>query len=426
MANAAAQSSSEPTPRYELTYETDRIVDFNNLDLFANGQPVAIFHRLQREAPVYWQPSQGLSAPGYWNITRYADIRQVSIDKETFTSTMGYRISHPLDGYERFRRARFGNLVAMDPPKHSTYRRIITPPFLNRALSQHADAIRGRVTRLIDDVAGKGHCDFVEALAKKLPIWTIAHLLGVPEEDIPLLLEATDMAGGAEDPELVKNLDEAADKVLELFEYGRRALEDRRRNPREDLLTAIATATVSDETLSAEELDGFVVVMVIAGNETTRNTISGGMWELCQNPAQKQLLIDSPARIPNAVEEMLRRSSVVNHMCRTPKKDIELGGQRIAAGERIAMWYGAANHDPSVFPEPETFDISRANADQHLAFGIGIHKCIGAQLARMQVNIFFEELLRRLPDIRAVEPPRRTRSILASSIKRFPVAFTPA
>jgi linalool 8-monooxygenase len=421
----------EKGPFTKPVYPTEAIVDLNDLDVFLAGPPHAAFKRLRREAPVYWQDENQTSwEPGYWAITKYEDVVHISKNPQIFSSAKGINITlgDPDVVNPQVVNALIGGMIGMDAPQHMAYRRIAVPAFTPKAVAGFEPRIRARVNELIDAVAARGECDFVTTLAEQLPLWTLAELLGAPQADVPRLMDWTNRLTGQADPEFNPTGATSSDMFpvfMDLFSYGRQMMEDRRRAPREDLCSVVANATFEGEDLPPGTLDGFFLLMVIAGNETTRNTISGGLLELSRNPAQYDKLRANPSLLPNAVEEMLRIVSPVMHMRRTVTVDTEVRGQKMRAGDKVVMWYGSANRDEDVFPDGDRFDIERTNASNHLAFGIGPHFCLGSRLGQIQIRIMFEELLKRLPDIRAIGAPQRMRTNFIAGIKHLPVAFTP-
>ncbi len=418
----------EKGPFTEPAYPTAPIVDLNDLDVFLDGPPHSAFARMRREAPVYWQDEHRLSwEPGYWAITRHRDIVEVSKNPQIYSSAKGINITlgDPEVMNPQVVNALVGGMIGMDSPQHMAYRRICVPSFTPKAIASFEPRVRARVNDLIDAVAAKGECDFVTTLAEQLPIWTLAEILGAPQQDLPRLIDWTNKLTGQNDPEFNPTAGSTIQTFFELFTYGRALLEARRLEPRDDLCSIVANATIEGAELAPGALDGFFLLLVIAGNETTRNTISGGLWELTRNPDQFAKLRANPALLPNAVEEMLRIVSPVMHMRRTVTTDTELSGQKLKAGDKVVMWYGSANRDEDVFPDGDRFDIERKNASDHLAFGVGPHFCLGSRLGQLQIRIMFEELLKRLPDIHAAAPPERMRNNFINGIKHLQATFTP-
>jgi cytochrome P450 len=292
-------------------------------------------------------------------------------------------------------------------------------------------------TRLLDQMAGLGDCDLVEALSSRLPLFTLCEILGVPEADRPKFLTwmhyleiagniTAEQRGAIEmTPEVIAFIQAFNAAIGEMFEYGRRMLHLRRQDPQPDLMTAIARATIDDELLADEYLDGSWLLIVFAGNDTTRNTISGAMKLLTEFPDQKQKLIDRPELLPNAVDEFIRMVSPVIYMRRTATREVELRGQRIGEGEKVIMYFGAANRDPEVFPDPDRLDVERPNAGKHLAFGAGPHVCIGKRVAQLQLEAVYRQLLPRFPDIEYAGGIDIAPNNFVHAIRRLPVRFTP-
>lgn len=402
------------------------ITDLNDLDLYANGQPHEAFRALREQAPVFWNPE--VDGPGYWVITRYADVVQISKQPRLFSNAAGgHYISYESMGINDpdAQNAFLHMLLAMDPPEHNLHRRLIAPAFNPSMVRQLEAGVRKRARELLATVAPRGHCDFVTEVATPLPLWTLSELLGVPEADRPDIIRWSNESLALLDPDYFSNPDDGQHVFEKMFAYGKRAMAERRERPADDLLSVMANTRIDGEGLPQATLDGFFVLMILAGNETTRNTIAGGLRALAEFPEQRAKLLADPSLIPNAVEEMLRFVSAIIYMRRTAMEDTEISGQKIAKGDKVVMWYGGANFDEEVFPDPYRFDVTRANAREHLAFGIGQHFCIGSQVARMQIRILYEELLRGLPDIEAVGEYRYLRSNHLSGLKSMPVRFTP-
>jgi len=277
--------------------------------------------------------------------------------------------------------------------------------------------IRGIVREILDRVAPEGECEFVAEVAAELPLVVLCELLGVPFEDRRLLFDWTNRLTDFSNPPA-----EMLAAYGELFAYGQALAERRRREPADDLMSVMANGEVDGQRIDPRLLDGFFLLLVIAGNETTRNTIAGGLLALIEHPDQRRLLLDDPALVPGAVEEMLRWVTPVLHFRRTATADTEIRGQRIHEGDKVVMWYPSANRDESVFPDGDVFDVRRT-PNEHLAFGEGQHFCLGAWLARLELRVMFEELLRRLPDVELAGPVTRLRSYFLSGFTSMPVRF---
>ena len=409
-------------------------VNLASAGLFAQRMPHDIFRLLRREAPVHWTEGGMRGAyrlPGFWSITRYDDLIAISRDPVTFISSKG--ITMMVDPENPTPSSGLGKmLITMDPPRHVRLRRLVNKGFTPRAVGLLEPHVRGIVTEIIDAVAPSGACDFVTDIAAKLPVAVICEMMGVPREDWQKMFDLTNRVLGADDPEYQE---EGADAVetanqgqREMFGYFGRLLAQRRSasgGQHEDLMSVLVDAEVDGERLTDEEILFFSYLLILAGNETTRNATSGGMLALVEHPDQRDRLLADPSLLPSAIEEMLRWTSPVMHMARHATRDVEMRGQTIRAGEKVLLWYPSANRDENVFPDPDRFDVAR-QPNEHVAFGIGEHFCLGAGLARLELRVMFEELLRRLPDIELAGPVERLRSTFIGGIKHMPVRFTPA
>jgi cytochrome P450 len=396
-------------------------IDLTDPDRFAAaGPPHEAFRLLRAEAPVYRHP--GRHGDDFWVITRYADVRRVSLDQATFSSARRSTIlrewtPEELEGLRH-------QMINMDPPRHTKYRRIVNLGFSPKMVNRLEPHIRQMSNRIIDTVASRGECDFVTAVAAELPLQVIVEMMGVPIEDRHLVFDWSNKMIGFDDPEYSASADTGAMAAAEMYMYAQELATARRRCPRDDLASVLLHAEVEGERLSELDFNSFFLMLLVAGNETTRNLISGGMLVLLEHPAERARLLADPRLMPAAVEEMLRWVSPVMYFVRTATRDVELHGQTVREGERVTIWYGSANRDAEVFPEPDRFDVRREPND-HLAFGIGPHFCLGANLARLEIRIMFEELLRRLPDLELAGPVVRLRSNFINGIKSMPVRFTP-
>lgn len=408
---------------------------------FLAGPPIDRFAALRTAAPVAWCDGSP-DGSGFWALTRYADVMQVNGDPETFSSQRGGILmanGGPQGSHHLLGRASLDAMINMDQPQHLQLRREHMPFFTVRYLDGLRYRIEGEVTRLLDAMAPLGECDLVERLSSRLPLFTLCEILGVPEPDRPKFLTwmhylevagaaAEDQAAGTLElsPELIKFVQEFNDNIEEMFDYGRTMLLKRRSDPQPDLMSAIARAQLDGEFLQDEFLDGSWLLIVFAGNDTTRNTISGTMKLLTDFPDQKAKLRSNLALMPNAVNEFIRMISPVIYMRRTATRDTEIGGQRIGEGEKVIMYYGAANRDPEVFADPDQLDVTRANADKHVAFGFGPHVCIGKRVAQMQLEAVYRQILTRFPDMRyAGEGMEVAANNFVYAIRKLPVAFTP-
>ncbi|HEX2171624.1 MAG TPA: cytochrome P450 [Dehalococcoidia bacterium] len=395
--------------------------------IFEAGQAHDIWRRLRAEDPVHWNEPTSYF-PGFWSVTRYHDIVAVSRDPETFISGRG--ITMMVDPENPSPSSGAGKmLIAIDPPRHVRLRRLVNRGFTPRMVARLEPHIRDIATDILDDVAPRGECDFVLDVAARLPLAVICEMLGVPRDAWDTMFQLTNRVLGAGDPEYqtVEGDPQATAEQgqREMFGYFVRLLIDRRKAPREDLVSVLTGAEVEGERLTDEEILYFCYLLILAGNETTRNAISGGVRALIDHPDQRRHLAADLGLLPSAIEEILRWTSPVVHMARVASRDTELAGRRISAGQKVLLWYPSANRDEAVFPDPYRFDITRAPND-HLAFGVGEHFCLGSGLARLELRVIFEELLRRLPDIELAGEPQRLRSTFIGGIKHMPVRFTPA
>jgi cholest-4-en-3-one 26-monooxygenase len=393
-------------------------IDLANPDTFVPGYPHEAFALLRREAPVYWHPDR--TGSGFWVVSRYRDVMAVSLDSRTFSSARGGTILREFEGEEL--ESNRAIMLNMDAPRHTRFRRLVNMGFSPRMVSRLVPQVREMASRIIDAVAARDGCDFVTDIAAELPLQVIAEMIGVPLEDRHLVFKWSNQMIGFDDPEYQPSSDVSKVAAMEMFMYANQLALDRKDRPRDDLVSVLMAAEVDGEKLTEVEFDAFFLLLAVAGNETTRNLISGGMLALVEHPEERARLLRDPALLPTAVEEMLRWVSPVMYFRRTATRDTELGGQRICEGDKLTIWYGSANRDEDVFPEPQRFDVGRI-PNEHLAFGIGHHFCLGANLARLEIQILFEELLRRLPDLELAGPVERLRSNFINGIKHMPVRW---
>jgi hypothetical protein len=427
-----------PTPaadgRLDLGRDDADIVD---PDTYTAGVPHATFLRLRREDPVSWWDEPG--GRGFWAVTRHADLLHVSRNVDAFSSAQGVTLEEmDPDDFDARR-----NMLEYDPPEHTRYRRLVSKPFSRREVYAYEGAIRLLARAVLDEalpVTGATRLDFVEAIAKQLPMRMLGRLLGVPDGDGPWLVERgdallgnfdpdfTDHAVGLTDTDEFKSLPFRSPASLDLFRYADLQAESRRANPTDDVITDLLAPTIDGDRLTAREFKNFFVLLVGAGNDTTRYTITAGLKALIERPDQLDLLRDAAIRgddalLDSAVEEILRWATVTMHFRRTATRDTELGGRPIRAGDKVVIWFVSADYDDAAFSDPFTFDINRSPNPQ-VAFGLmSPHLCLGAQLARMEIKILFQELLPRLADARIAGPIERMRSNFIAGVKRLPVEF---
>jgi cytochrome P450 len=400
-------------------------VDFADPDVFAEGPPFDIFAKM-REAGPTWSPTPAdwpdEEGPGYWNITRAAEIAQVSHDSETFSSyERGFCMrSDEMMPLEALRTM----MIAKDAPEHGKQRGTISRTLTPRRTSKLEPVVRGRINDLIDAVIEVGKCDFMTDIARPFTCQTIAVLLGVPESGWDQLLAWTDSILAYNDPEMaVHGSGEQA--MIDAMNYLAALIAEREMEPRDDLITAIGQAEVDGQKMPIEEQAGLFIQLFAAGLDTTSATMGFGMDALINNPDQRQALLDEPELIGQAVEEILRWAIPTMYQRRTAMKDTEIGGTPIAKGDSVLMWYISGSRDPEAVSDPDRFDVRRSTSPHQAFGGGGRHSCPGASLARMELRVAFEELLRRMPDMQLDEPPERIRTNMVQGFKRMPVSFTP-
>ncbi len=391
-------------------------IDLLDFDNYRESAPHHIFEQLRDEAPVFWQRERE-GESGFWSLTKHADIKFASKHPEIFSSTSGTNV---FDSPPHILPIIQGIMINMDPPRHTEYRSLINRGFSPRRMRQLEPFIRDRARRIVDDVAERNGFDFVEEVAALLPMTTICELFGIPEPDRRYCYEIANRLIGSDDPDVIG--EETGEQVLaELFQYATKLAALKREQPAEDLATVLVQGQVDGKPVDDMVFGTFVVMLMVAGNETTRTVTTNGMLRLIQSPEQCAELVRDPGLIPNAIEEMLRYEPAVHHFRRTLKRDFELRGETLRAGDKVLLWYGSGNRDDEVFPHPHRFDIHRGNARDHLAFGTGEHFCLGANLARLQLRAIFEELLPRLPELELAAPPRRLRSNFINGVKEMRV-----
>jgi cholest-4-en-3-one 26-monooxygenase len=400
---------------------TTLAVDLTDLDTFVRGVPHDQFDLLRREAPIYFHEEQGQA--GFWCITRYDDLHTISQQHPVFSSEWGITLH---EGTEESLAQQRMMMLQMDPPRHTRLRLIVNKGFTPRMISRLHDRVREIARELVDAVAERGECDFVVDVAAELPLQVIAELMGVPQADRHQLFDWSNRMIGSDDPEYAVAAEEAQTAAIEMFAYANELAVHKRANPSDDIISVLLQAEVDGERLNDIEFDLFFELLAVAGNETTRNLISHGMLALIENPDQRKLLLDDPLLLDSTVEEMLRWASPVMYMRRTARSDFPIRGETIREGDKVALWYIAANHDPDVFEDPHRFDITR-HPNEHEAFGGGgPHFCLGSHLAKLEIKVMFEELLARIPEMELAGEVQRLRSNFINGIKHLPVAFPPS
>jgi cholest-4-en-3-one 26-monooxygenase len=397
-------------------------VDLSDSRSYVPGVPHAWLAYLRRHDPVHWQDEDG--GPGFWAVTRYEDCVTVNRDYERFSSAA--RGTMPFEMPDEDVAQQGLMMLNMDPPLHTRYRRLVNKGFTPRMVRDLEANIHRVTDAIIDQVIVKGEADFVTDLSAELPLQVIAELLGVPPDDRHRMFEWSNRMVGNEDPEYQTQAEEALHAAMELYAYAAELFATKRVDPHADLMSVLTTVEVEGEQLSEMELELFFLLLTVAGNETTRNLMSGAMDTFFQHPDQWQRLRDDRSLLPRAVEEMLRFVSPVMNFRRTAMRDLTLSGTDIKAGDKVVFFHASANRDEEVFADPDTFDVGR-DPNPHIAFGGGgPHFCLGANLARMEIRVMFEHLLDRMPDIRRRGELQRLQSQFINGVKHLPVSFTPA
>jgi cholest-4-en-3-one 26-monooxygenase len=398
--------------------------DFTDPSLLERRLPVEEFVELRRTAPVWWnaQPHgiAGFQDDGYWVVSRHADVKQISRDPQTFSSAENTAIIRFHEGMTREQiEAQRLILLNMDPPDHTKVRRIVSRGFTPKAVEALREPLRARSRRIVEEALAAGSGDFVEQVSCELPLQAIAELLGVPQEDRRKIFNWSNEMVAYDDPEYDIDPETAA---AELVGYFSAMAEDRRANPRDDIVTKLVHADIDGEALTDDEFGFFVILLAVAGNETTRNAITHGMLAFFDHPEQWDLF--KRERPETAADEIVRWATPIVSFQRTAMRDTTLSGVDIKKGERVGMFYSSANFDPDVFDEPQRFDVMR-DPNPHLGFGgQGAHYCLGANLARLEIGLIFNAVADVLPDISKVGDPRRLRSGWINGVKEVQVKYT--
>ncbi|WP_372442169.1 cytochrome P450 [Actinomadura violacea] len=393
-----------------------------------DATPWRMFDELRRTAPVHWNPESD-GGSGFWSLTRHADVVAADRDQERFTSERFVNLEEVDERQAAIRRS----LLETDGPRHAALRRVLQRAFTPRAVAGYATFLRGLTARTLDRALARGTFDFVAEIAADFPINVLARMLDVPDGDTGRLIDwgnriiantdpdYADVLLHSEESERYRDLPFRSPASLEVFEYGRELAAKRRGGEGTDLVSRLVNQTPIDGVpLSDRDFDNYFLLLVVAGNETTRHAITHAMRALIEHPEQAERLRDEPELMPVAVEEFLRWASPVYHFRRTATCDTEIGGTAIRAGDKVVLWFASANRDEEVFADPYRFDVTRAPND-HIAFGKGAHFCLGSALARLEMRIMFEELLPRLADVRLAGGIRRVRSNFVNGIKEMPV-----
>ena len=403
-------------------------VDLWDMDAFQRQEHHAMLDQLRETDPgIHWV-EEGDHGPGFWAITRLEDLREVNRHADIFSSNKGgTQMQEPdeTDMADAFQRDSL--MLSMDPPKHTRYRRLVSRGFTPRMIGLLDDYLKNRTDMILDGVIEKGNCDFVAEISAELPLQAIAEMMGIPTEDRGRIFEWTNKFIGTDDPDFVADQDEVMAAFTELYMYSHELQQQRRDNPGDDIITTLLQADVDGEKLDEVEFDMFFLLLCVAGNETTRNSITRGMQAFFDFPDQWKKFVSDPDRyMDTAIEEIVRWATPVLNFRRQAMCDTEIRGVKIKEGDKVVMWHISANRDPRAFDDPWKFDIERSPND-HVGFGGGgPHFCLGANLAKMEIREMFRELATRVPDIHLDGDVSYLRSNFIGGIKRMPVAFSPS
>ncbi|MEQ9464693.1 MAG: cytochrome P450 [Haliea sp.] len=399
-------------------------INFNDPDTFRGGLPREAFRQLRSEEPVYWHAADG-DSPGYWAVTRQAELDYVSKHPELFSSAeRTCMLQNPTaEEIEMMRML----MINMDPPKHLKFRRLVRSAFTPKKVESYEPRFREIARDILDRAVVNGRCDFVTDIAAELPLIAICELMGVPLERRQRLFELTNIMLGMDDPDLSTSQEDGMNAMMEMFMLGLELAAQHRENPSSGIVGTLLEGTVEDEPLTEEEFCNFFLMLIVAGNETTRTVTSQGMRMLLEHPRQFQQLVDDPSLVPDAIEEFLRFNPAVIAFRRTAMEDTELNGVQIRKGDLVQLFYGAASADEAVFVDGDSFDILRNQREDvrngHRAFGVGQHFCLGSHLARLELTAIFDEIVRRIRNPRLDGEIQWLRSNFINGIKHMPIAF---
>lgn len=388
-------------------------------DTFVQGVPHEAFARLRRDAPVYRQETEG--GRSFWVLSKHADIAYASQHPAIFSSSKGVILGDDVNqgGYELM-------MLNMDPPQHTKLRSLINMGFTPKMIRAMEAHVRGIAQDIVREAIEKREFDFVTEVAAELPLRVIAEMIGIPQEDRHQIFQWSNQMVGVEDPEYGLSHADAQQAAINMFAYADKLAQQRRLDPQDDLVSVLMDAEVDGERLTPVEFNVFFLLLAVAGNETTRNLISGGMLALIEHPDQLAVVREDPAHLTTAVEEMLRWVTPVMYFRRTVMQDTELRGQRLAAGDPVTLWYISGNRDEEVFPHADRFDVRR-DPNPHITFGGGgPHFCLGYSLARLEIRLIFEELLKGIATFELTGPVAHLRSNFIGGIKHIPMRIEPA
>lgn len=391
-------------------------IDLTDMRPFVAGTQHELYRVLREHDPLHWN-AESDGGRGFWSLTRYADVRAAVSDHQRLSSAEGTQLA------ERRVEGKLHSLHNMDEPRHGKLRRVGASYLRAVKVKEWQESIRASVAELLDEAAERDEVEFVHAVSANLPIRVIARILGVPPADCPQLAEWSNQAH-IQDPEYVTDEATREQARENLFSYFRDLSEERRARPQDDLVSVLVHGTVDGATLSWEELAAYYIVLMAAGNETTRHLISGAVVAFDEHPEEWARLRADPGLLSPGIEEMMRWVTPVAYMRRTALEPLEMHGRRIEPGDKVVLWFAAANRDTDVFADPDRFLLDRS-PNEHLTFGWGVHFCMGAHVARAEARALFEEVLRRGLDLRLTGQPERLEANMFAGIKRMPVALQP-
>ena len=406
--------------------------DFKNLvdpDTYAEGMPYEELARIRRSGPVHYMDDPTMGVP-YWLITGREEIDYISKNPLLFSSAARTALADEFS-QDEIDAIQSNMTINMDPPRQMKSRKIVRATFTPKAVDSYEQRFREHAKNIVDKVASRGECEFVEEVAAELPLLAILELCGIPAEDRKDFFEWTNTMMFNQDSEMAADKEAAEIASFHVIEYAMKLAAEHKENPKDDIIGALLRGTEREEGLDEDEFVWFFLMLIAAGNESTRTVTSHGMKLLMEHPDQLQYLVDNPDKIPNACEEMLRYNTAFILMRRTAMEDVELAGQQIKKGDKIIMHYHTVNQDETIFGEDAmAFDVRRAERmpdlyNQHRAFGIGQHFCLGTHLARLEMRVMFEEIIPRLRHPKLVGDIEYTRSNLVNGIKRMQITFDP-
>jgi cholest-4-en-3-one 26-monooxygenase len=401
-------------------------IDLLNRDRFTEGIPHEWFTYLRKNAPIYHHSEP--DGPGFWVFSKYDDVVAIGRDAKHFSSDQHRGGVVGLEDVQADPdwQGEGQLMLTMDPPPHTRHRRLVNRGFTPRMIGMLEPHIREITVKILEEAIAKGEVDFVVDVASELPLQVIAELMGVPLEDRHKVFDWSNRMVGSEDPEYAVSEENVQQAQIEMFMYAQTLAEQKRKEPKEDIITKLLSADIDGDQLSEMDFNLFFMLLAVAGNETTRNAISHGMNAFLEHPDQYRMLVDKPELLDSAVEEVLRWASPVMYFRRNVTEDLDYKSHQLNAGDKVSIWYVSANRDEDIFDDPFRFDITRS-PNEHIAFGGGgPHHCLGANLARMEMRLFFEELIRRVPQVESTGAPVRLRSNFIGGIKHLPVRFEPA